>query len=345
VLLAGGALPLRVLTLLVFWGLGGIAWVARRSSRAGLYLGGGLILVLSLHGMWVVGQQVTRPRAGSGPVAGQPGQLVIGAKNFVEGEILAEILKQMIETHTELRCEVKKNLTPNIIYKSLKSGDLDLYPEYTGNLLANKEALGLPVPADKSTITRIVREGMREKHSLVLLETFGLNNTYALCVPKPLAKRHGLRTISDLKRVPGLRVVVDLDFLDRDDGWQGLVKTYGLDLPRPKQLSPDLRYRALTSGDADIVCGFATDWEIAFYDLVVLEDDRGYFPNYHGAPLVRADVLQRYPELAKVLNRLAGRIDDDTMRRLNSQVAREKRSEEEVAREFLKKRGLLDRGK
>src|SRR5262249_6840414 len=94
------------------------------------------------------------------------------------------------------------------------------------------------------------------------------------------------------------------------------------------------------TGDVDLVCGFATDWEIAFYDLVVLDDDRHYFPNYHGAPLVRADFLRKHPEARDVLNRLHNRIDDDTMRRLNYQVARERRPEAGVAREFLLKQGL-----
>jgi osmoprotectant transport system permease protein len=329
-LIGVGAIPLLVLTLLVFWGLGAVAWVSRRRSHLGLILGGGLILLLALHGAWVIGKQL----------AGRE-EIRVGGKNFVEGDILAQVLKQLIEAHTDLRVEVVPNLTPNVIYNGLKSGALDLYAEYTGTLLANKDAVGLGVPSDRSTITALVREEVRRRHHLLLLETFGLNNTYAICAPKPLARKYQLQKISDLRRTPGLRMAVDLDFPDRDDGWVGLVRTYGLKLPPPKALSPDLRYRALDTGDVDLVCGFATDWEIAFYDLVVLEDDRHYFPSYHGAPLVRADFLQKYPQVRAVLNRLHNRIDDDTMRRLNYQVARERRPEAEVAREFLLKQGLL----
>ena len=174
-----------------------------------------------------------------------------------------------------------------------------------------------------------------------LLDTFGLNNTYVFCTRKALAKKYGLRTIGDLRRLPEARVVVDLSFLDRQDGWPGLVKAYQLDLPKPRIMSPDLRYKALESGDTDVVLGFATDWEIAFYDLAVLEDDKGYFPSYLGAPLVRGDLLRRHPEVGKVLNRLKDQIDDDTMRRLNYQVAKERRPEAAVARDFLRKKGLL----
>ena len=341
-LLVVGAVPLLALTLLVFWGLGTIAWVARRRSQLGLVLGGGLIAVLSLLGVWIVGEQVYRQLArAEGQASGSSKEITVGAKNFVEGEILAEIVKQMLEGHTDLRVKIVRNLTPSVIFKALKKGDIDLYPEYTGVLLTNKEALDLPVPKDRGTITELVRKEILKRHGLVLLETFGLNNTYAFCTTKPLAKKYNLHTIGDLRRFPKARIVVDLSFLDRADGWPGLVKAYNLDLPRPQLMAPNLRYKALENGAVDVVLGFATDWEIAFYDLVVLDDDRHYFPSYHGAPLVRADVLQRHPEIGKVLNRLHGRIDDDTMRRLNFQVARERKSEAAVAREFLKKQRLL----
>jgi osmoprotectant transport system permease protein len=202
--------------------------------------------------------------------------------------------------------------------------------------------VGLPVPEDRSTITSLVRDEVHRRHDLRLLETFGLNNTYAICAPRPLAEKLGLRMISDLRRAPKLRMVTDLDFPDRDDGWKGLVKTYGLDhLPKPLAVSPDFRYRALEAREADLVCGFATDWEIARYELVVLKDDRHYFPSYHGAPLARAGLLKRHPEVEAVLNRLKGKIDDESMRRLNYQVARERRPEAAVVREFLLKKGLV----
>lgn len=331
-LLLVGAVPVLVLTLLVFWGLGGVAWIARKRSHLGLVLGGGLITVLSALGLWVIGTQVYR-----GPAR----EIRIGAKNFVEGEILAQILKEMLEAHTDLRVKVVPNLTPSVIFKALKNGDIDLYPEYTGVLLTNLEALDLPIPEDRSTITDVVRQGMKARHDMVLLDTFGLNNTYVFCTTKPLAEKYRLRKIDDLRRAPKLRVVVDLSFLDRQDGWPGLLKAYQLDLQRPRLMSPDLRYRALESGDVDVVLGFATDWEIASYRLAVLEDDRRYFPSYLGAPLVRGDVLRRHPEIGKVLNRLRGQIDDDAMRRLNYQVAREGRSEVEAARAFLRAKGLL----
>jgi osmoprotectant transport system permease protein len=326
-----GALPILALTLGIFWSLGGIAALARRNSTLGLAFGGGIIGTLAL---FAAAEPFTRARRAD---------VVIGSKNFTEGYILTEMLRQMLEAHTNLSVEVVPNLGSNLAYKSLQVGEIDLYPEYTGNLLTGKDSLNLPVPADKSTITSLVREQMARQHGVVLLDLFGLNNTYALCVPRSFAQQHALRSIDDLARVPAARVIVDLEFMDRPDGWKGLVQTYGLRFNEPpQQVSPDLMYRALEAGAADMVCGFATDWQIDAMGLVVLRDSRGYFPNYHGAPLVRGDVLKRHPEIASVLNRLNDQIDDATMRRLNGQVAHERRTVPSVVREFLLAEKLVE---
>jgi osmoprotectant transport system permease protein len=335
-----GALPVLALTVFLFWGLGGLAWLSAKNSSLGMSLGGGLIVVLSAYAVYGVAEHALQTRPADVVEAGNlpPGQplVLVGAKDFTEGQILAEIIKQAIEAKTDLKVEIKSNLGTSMILNALKNGALDLYPEYTGNLLTSKEALDMPVPADKSTITDLVRKEMKRRFGLILLDAFGLNNTYAPCVTQETARNYRLKRISDLQRVPSLRVVVDLSFLDRPDGWACMVKKYQLRFAEPpRQVSPDLRYKALEQGAADVVIGFATDWQIQALKLVVLEDDRGYFPSYHAAPLVRAATLERHPEIAAALKRLAGRIDDRAMRRLNYQVAVEKRSEVEVAREFL----------
>jgi osmoprotectant transport system permease protein len=328
-----GTLPVLLLTLALFWGVGGVARLSRQNSALGMYLGGGLIVVLSLYAAYGLAERVFAPRRAG---------LVIGAKDFTEGQILAEVLKQTVESHTDLRVEIKYNLGTSVILKAINNGEIDLYPEYTGNLLTGKEALDMPVPADKATITPLVRQEMQRRFGLVLLEPFGLNNTYAPSVTQETAKRYQLVKMSDLQRAPEFRVVIDLSFLTRPDGWKGMVEKYNLRFQKqPKQVSPDLLYRALEQNEADLVIGFATDWQIQAQNLVVLQDDRGYFPNYHAAPLVRETVLKRYPELGPVLNRLGGQIDDQDMRKLNYEVAVKKRSEVEVVREFLERKGLL----
>jgi len=329
-----GAIPILILTLLLFWALGALAWLARRNTTLGISLGGGVILALAAFAAYSLAERFFQPRRV---------HVIVGAKDFTEGQILAEIVKQTLTAHTDLRVEIVSNLGTSVILKALRNGEIDLYPEYTGNLLTSKEALDMPVPADKSTITSLVRDEMRRRYQLILLDTFGLNNTYAPCVSPETARKYGLKKISDLRHAPQLRVVIDLSFLTRPDGWEGLVRKYDLHFEQPpRQVSPNLLYKALEHHEADLVIGFATDWQIQAQKLVVLEDDRGYFPNYHAAPLVRAPVLERHPEIVAALKRLAGRIDDQAMRALNYQVAVEKRSEADVSRAFLRRIGIVD---
>jgi osmoprotectant transport system permease protein len=328
-----GTLPVLALTFFLYGALGGIATLAQRNANLGMSLGGGLIVALSLYAAADAVRHVVSPRRAD---------VVIATKDFTEGQVLSEVLKQMIEGNTGLSTEIKSNLGTIVILKALETGQIDAYPEYTGNLLTGKDALDLPVPEDRSRITAIVRAGMHERFGLAFLEPFGLNNTYAPSVKAEVAQRYGLKKISDLRRVPELRVVIDQSFLTRPDGWKGLIAKYDLHFARPpQQVSPNLLYKALEQGEADLVIGFATDWQIRALKLVVLDDDRGYFPSYHAAPLVREALLQRHPEVKTALDRLTGQIDDDTMRGLNYEVAVRRRSERDVVREFLRVRRLV----
>jgi osmoprotectant transport system permease protein len=325
-----GVLPILVITFAFFWSLGGIAWICRRNNDLGLILGGCLIVLLSGYAIL---EPFLRPR--------RP-DVVIGAKNFTEGTILSEILRLLLEAHTDLTVGVRHNLGSKFAYQALLKGEIDLYPEYTGNLLTGEDAVNLSVPADRSTITELVRKEMLSQFHLVVLEPFGLNNVYVLCTTAELAKKYGLKTISDLRRVPEFRVVTDLEFKKRPDGWWGLVKTYDLHFQdAPMQVSWDVLYKALTEGKADVVIGGATDWQIRALKLVQLQDDRGYFATYHAVPLLRESFLARHPEIGPVLDRLKGQIDDETMSRLIDQVANEHRPAAEVARSFLQEKGLI----
>jgi osmoprotectant transport system permease protein len=325
-----GTIPVLILTFALYWSLGGLAKLSHRNSDLGMWLGGALIVVTSGYAVFALVERTARPREVD---------VRIGAKNFTEGQILAEILKQDLDANTSLKVEIVQNLGPSVAITAIKSGAIDLYAEYTGNLLTDKEALNLPVPEDRSTITSLVRKEAKERLGLELLEPFGLNNTYAPCVTRATAEHHRLRTISDLRRSPDVQVMIDLSFFTRPDGWPGLVEKYDLHFTKPPiQVGPDLLYKSLK--EDVLVIGFATDWQIEAQDLVVLKDDLDYFPSYHAAPLIREEVLKRHPEVADVLNRLAGQIDDQTMRRLNYEVAVKKRSEVEVAREFLAERKL-----
>jgi osmoprotectant transport system permease protein len=371
-----GVVPMLLITFLFLGCLGGIAYLARRSSSLGMTLGGGLVILLAGY---AVAEPLLRPR--------RP-DVVIGGKNFIEGRILSEMFRLLLQAHTDLSVGVRHNLGSKLAYKSLLRGDIDLYPEYTGNLLTGEDALAGAVGPDQfavlgpthlvaqccgaqdlaapagpmgslmptlvaakvgedraftvAAVTGFVRQQMRRGFRLDVLRPLGLNNTYAPSTTKATARRYRLRKISDLRGLPELRVAVDIEFKKRADGWAGLVKKYGLRFRRPPiQVSPDLLYKPLETGQADVVIGFATDWQIEANGLVVLKDDKHYFPSYLAVPLVRESVLGAHPEIRQILNKLAGRISDATMRRLNYEVAVGGRSAEEVAREFLERQKLL----
>ena len=330
-LLLLGTVPILLITLVVFWSVGGIAYLAKRNATLGLAVAASLTVCLAGY-------------AAVESLRGLKGhdRLVIGSKNFTENIVLAEMMRLLLTAHTDLQIETRLGLGSDLVYRATVRGDIHLYPEYTGTLLTAKGALDLPVPEDKSTLTDLVRRQMDEKFDLALLETFGLNNTYAMSVRREVAEQYGLKTIGDLARTPQLRVVFADEFHDRPDGWPGLAKLYGIDFDeRPPAMSPELMYTAMSSGQADLCSGFATDWQIELYELVVLEDPRQYFSSYHAAPLIRKDVLARYPQVQEVLNKLAGQIDDETIRGLNRAVVVEKRREADVARQFLIDRGLI----
>ncbi len=327
-----GVIPILLLSFVLFWTLSGITYLTKVRSSLGMVLSS--VLMVSLAGYAVV-EPWFRERP----------DVRVGSKNFTEGRILGEIIKQLLEHSPEtkhLSIEMAPNLGSSFVYKSLRAGVVDVYPEYTGTLLTAEDGLGARVPEDVSQVTRIVRDGVKARYNLALLDTFGLNNTYALIIPRELAKKHDLRTISDLKRVPEFRVIVDQEFLERSDGWPGLVEKYDLQFETPpRQFDPNFLYRSLLAGKADVVVGYSTDWQIQKYNFVILQDDKNYFPSYHAAPLVRQRLLDSHPAVREVLNRLGGRISNAVVQKLNYEVAVNDRSPAEVAQEFLEKEGLI----
>jgi len=277
---------------------------------------------------------------------GDPDTIVVGSKNFTEQEILGQIMAQMIEAHSDLT--VKRNLALGgtmICFSALKAGDLDLYAEYTGTGLVN--ILEEKVIADPDQAYDAVSKAFDEQYGLTWLDPFGFNNTYTLTMRKDHAARLGIASISDLAAYlngdgEDLRAGFDAEFFTRPDGYEGLNKHYGFAFPgRPKQMDPGLMYRAAADEAVDVIDGFATDGRIPAFNLVVLEDDKGFFPPYYAAPLVRGEALEAHPEVGDILNRLAGRISNEAMQRMNYQVDEEGRKAADVAREFLVEQGLI----
>lgn len=260
----------------------------------------------------------------------------IGSKNFSEQIVLAEIVAQALEDRG-LRVDRKFNLGGTFVcHKALIAGDLDLYPEYTGTaftaILAKK-----PVSNPAAVREDVARE-YKKRWDLAWSPPLGFENTFALVVRGEDARRWGLRTISDLKaHAAEIRPGFGYEFLEREDGFPGLAKTYGLEFPkRPAQMDLGLLYPALQGRQVDLIAGNSTDGLIAALGAAVLEDDRHYFPPYEAAFVVRGRVWRERLAVHQVLERLGGKISAETMRKMNAQLDRDKRRPEDVAREFLK---------
>ena len=262
--------------------------------------------------------------------------LVIAGKLGPEPEILANMYKILIEENTDMTVTVKPNFgKTTFLYEALKKGDIAIYPEFTGTVTESLLKQAPQVSHDPEAVYQAARDGIKKQDDLVLLKPMAYQNTYAVAVPKKIAQEYGLKTISDLKKVEGqLKAGFTLEFNDREDGNKGLQKVYGLDL-QVSTMEPALRYQAIQSGDIQITDAYSTDAELARYDLVVLEDDKQLFPPYQGAPLMKAELLEKHPELEAVLNKLAGKITADQMSQLNYQVGVEGKSANQVARDFL----------
>ena len=268
-------------------------------------------------------------------------RLVIGSKFFTEQIVLAELLAQHIEARTGIRVERKSNLgSTQICHQALRSGDLDLYVEYTGTALT--AVLGEKPAGDSPAVYQRVTKGYRERFGLEVMEPLGFENTFAMVIRGEDARQKSLRTISDIVAVaPRWRAGVGYEFLERPDGYRGWAERYGIHFAEaPRVMDLGLLYRALKEKQVDIVAGNSTDGLIAALDLVVLEDDRRYFPPYDAVPIVRGDALARFPQLRAALADLAGKITAADMRRLNYAVDGEHRDVAVVVREFRQKKGL-----
>jgi osmoprotectant transport system permease protein len=318
-LVLAGAVPAALLAL-VTDALLGLVERNRRPGMAAAALAVGAAILVA----------VSLPR--SAATASSP--VVVGSKNFTEQVLLGEILAQVLESRG-FAVDRRLNLGGTALcHQGLLSGQLDTYVEYTGTALM--DVLKRPAEADPEAVLRTVRAGYA-KAGLVVGEPLGFNNSFALVVGPDTAARLGLRRISDLRPHAGsLRVGLFGEFLERRDGMPGLLEAYSLRFgPPPREMDLGLLYPGLAQGSVDLVVGSGTDGLIAAMGLVVLEDDRHYFPPYDAVPVTSTASLRRHPGLDAALASLHGRIDATAMRKMNYAVDGEHRAPADVAREFL----------
>ena len=262
--------------------------------------------------------------------------IVVGSKNFTEQLILGELVVQLLERSCQTNVDGRFYLAGTYIcQQAILAGRIDIYPEYTGTALA--AVLKQTASGDAAHVYEEVKREYRQKFDLDVLAPLGFDNSFAMVMRGDDARRMGLTKLSQLEPLaPQLKLGVGYEFLERQDGYAGLVRTYDLKFAEtPRVMDLGLLYRALENRSVDIVAGSNTDGLIAALGLVVLEDDRHYFPPYDAVLIVRPEIFQRCPASRSVLESISGRITADDMRRMNYQVDGEKKDAGEVARDFL----------
>ncbi|MGH8679695.1 MAG: glycine betaine ABC transporter substrate-binding protein, partial [Burkholderiales bacterium] len=258
--------------------------------------------------------------------------ITVGSKRFTESYILGEIIAGTARRAGEAQVAYKPGLgNTGIVFAALQSGEIDVYPEYTGTLV--REILKADDSPDLEELNRRLRP-----LGLAVGVPLGFNNTYALAMRQERAQALQVRQISDLIAHPLLAFGLSQEFIGRADGWQGLKAAYTLPQPTPRGLDHGLAYEAVAAGQVDVIDAYTTDAKIGRFKLRVLDDDRRFFPVYDAVLLHRADLPQRFPRTWTALQELAGVIDANRMIALNAQAELNGKTFSAVAQEFLGQR-------
>ncbi len=265
----------------------------------------------------------------------------IATKPMTEQYVLGEMLKKMIEQETDLKVELTQGVgggTSNI-EPAMETGEFDLYPEYTGtawNMILKRDDL---YTEDQFNL---LQDYYQNQLQMEWVGMYGFNNTYGLVVRKEIADQYHLKTYSDLKEVASRLVFgAEYDFFEREDGYDALCQSYGLQFQSTMDLDIGLKYQAIQEDKIDVMVVFTTDGQLSSSDVVVLKDDKQFYPSYQCGNVVRKEVLEKYPSIRKVLKKLEGQISDSDMSKMNNEVETEQREPKEVAYDFLQEKKLL----
>lgn len=271
----------------------------------------------------------------------QKNKIVVGGKNFTEQIILVNMVGELIEKNSDIKVDYKPNLGgTNIVLSAMKSGNVDVSVEYTGTGLMDVMKHDLIQNPDK--VYNTVKDYYDKNLNIEWLNPIGFNNTYTLAVSKNTADKYNLNNISDLAKVSNnLRLSCTMEFTERSDTLGPLKKVYGVNFKEVKGVDGGLRYTALNEKKSDVIDAFSTDGLLRQFNLKVLKDDKKIFPPYYAATIVRKETLEKHPELKDILNKLSGKIDDQTMMELNYKVDSLGQKPEAVADQFLKDQKLI----
>lgn len=268
------------------------------------------------------------------------GDIVVASKGFTEQDILSELLAQQIESVTHLKVGRRRFTSALVTHQALIAGKIDAYIEYTGT--AFTVILKEKVIHDPEVVYEKLRQAYAQKFNLEVMKPLGFEDTFAMIIRGENARQNNIQTLSEAAQyTPKWQGGFGYEFIEREDGFLGLAKTYGLRFAQsPRIMDLGLIYRALLQKQVDMINGNSTDGQIARLGLVVLKDDKHYFPPYEAAPIVRQETLKKYPELKQAIAQLVGKISADDMRQLNYLVEGELRDVKDVVREFRLAKGL-----
>lgn len=268
--------------------------------------------------------------------------VVVASKNFTEQAVLGEMMAQYIEYRAKIPVERRFYLAGTFVcQQAMLAGRADLYPEYTGTALT--AVLKEKPSGDEAEVFQRVKQAYQERFHFAVLPSLGFNNTFAVIIRGEMARRLNVHTLSEAaKYAPQWRAAFGYEFMERPDGYRGLARTYNLHFAQPPlAMDLGLLYRAIKDQQVDLIVGNSTDGLIQALDLVVLKDDRNYFPPYDAVPILREQTAQKYPLVKAALEELAGKITEQDMRKMNYVVDGQHRDTAVVAREFLQSKGLI----
>jgi osmoprotectant transport system permease protein len=282
--------------------------------------------------------------AGFRAVSQPAGTITIAGKLGGEPELLINMYKDLIQAdNPNIKVELKPNFGGTaFIYKAIQSGEVDIYPEFTGTVLQSLVKADGKISHEPAKAYQQAKQALKKQANLDLLEPMAYQNTYALAVRAADAEKYQLKTTSDLTKVANnLTAGFDPDFYKLSDGYPGLQKAYGLSFKRVVTMESSLRYEALANNQVDVTDAYTTDPQLKRDNLVTLADDKQFFPPYQGAPLVNDATLEKYPSIKASLNKLAGKISEQDMIEMNYAVTDDHQNASVVAKAYLVKHGLL----
>ncbi|GGL58510.1 ABC transporter substrate-binding protein [Sporolactobacillus putidus] len=290
----------------------------------------GLILIVSLHNNKSSGGSVTSAKT-----------ITIGSKNFTESLILGEMYADALE-NAGYKVNRKLNLGGTLVaHEALVKGDIDMYPEYTGTGLL--DILKHSKVTDAGQVYQDVSQAYKKKWNLIWLQPTQANDSQGLAVSKNVSDKYNIHTFSDLaKAASNINFAATPEFNDRPDGLKGLQQAYGgFQFKTDKLYDYGLKYNVLLNGKADATVAFTTDGQLTDKNLVLLTDDKHFYPPYYVCPVIRGNVIKNDPKIETVINKVSSKLDSRTMQQLNAQVDIQKKTYQQVAKDFLIKQGLI----